>query len=104
MLSGGRGSDHLYGGSGNDVLIGGKGKDKLWGEAGRDTFQLRKGPGHDTVMDFTDGIDRLELPTGLRNISIGKRANDALISQGNDLLAIIKGAAGDLEMSGNFIL
>ena len=85
-------------------MIGGAGNDKLWGEAGRETFQLRKGPGHDTVMDFTDGIDRLELTSGLRNITIGKRANDALISQGNDLLAIIKGAAGDLEMSGNFIL
>ncbi len=86
------------------MLIGGKGKNKLWGEVGRETFQLRKGPGHDTVMDFTDGIDQLELTSGLSNISIGKRGNNALISQGNDLLAIIKGGAGALEMSGNFIL
>ena len=55
-------------------------------------------------MDFKDGIDRLELTSGLRNITICKRGNDALISQGNDLLAIIKDSAGDLEMSGNFIL
>ena len=55
-------------------------------------------------MDFTDGIDQLELSSGLNNISIGKRGNDALISQGNDLLAIIKDSAGDLEMSGNFII
>ena len=38
-------------------------------------------------MDFNDGINRLELTSRLLNITIGKHPKDALISQGNDLLA-----------------
>ncbi|KZR65640.1 hypothetical protein PMIT1306_00552 [Prochlorococcus sp. MIT 1306] len=38
-------------------------------------------------MDFNDGINRLELTSGLLNITIGKHGKDALIFQGNGLLA-----------------
>ena len=54
--------DDLYGGAGLDKLIGGEGDDVLWGGADADVFVFKSSAtyfGHDTVMDFEDGLDRL---------------------------------------------
>ncbi|WP_307942307.1 retention module-containing protein [Pseudomonas mosselii] len=62
LLNGGAGNDVLRGGAGNDILIGGRGDDTLTGGSGNDTFVWQKGDtGHDTVIDFTPGSDRLDL-------------------------------------------
>ncbi len=74
-LSGGAGNDKLYGGNGPDILRGGDGRDRLIGGKGDDTltgddlfgpqskdiFVFKKGGGSDTVNDFTDGVDVLDL-------------------------------------------
>ncbi|WP_203070277.1 family 16 glycosylhydrolase [Falsiroseomonas ponticola] len=60
-LQGGAGSDDLQGLGGNDVLRGGLGDDGLTGGAGADVFVFAKGDGHDWVVDFTRGTDRLWL-------------------------------------------
>ncbi|WP_203076813.1 calcium-binding protein [Falsiroseomonas ponticola] len=60
-LQGAAGSDDLQGLGGNDVLRGGLGDDGLTGGAGADVFVFAKGDGHDWVVDFTRGTDRLWL-------------------------------------------
>jgi Ca2+-binding RTX toxin-like protein len=88
MLNGGAGADVLRGGSGNDGFFGGGGDDRIYGEAGvdtiygdggndridggtgddilrggtgRDTFVLATGCGADRILDFDDGLDKIDL-------------------------------------------
>ena len=74
FLNGGEGDDTLYGGigedtlngdNGNDRLVGGAGNDKLNGGAGSDTFvfasKLDGTSNVDTILDFTSGVDKIEL-------------------------------------------
>jgi Ca2+-binding RTX toxin-like protein len=60
-LRGGAGDDRLYGGKGDDELEGGSGADTLNGGAGVDTFLFAAGHGNDTIFDFTDNEDRLDV-------------------------------------------
>ena len=60
-LPGGSGDDILMGGLGNDRLDGGTGTDKLYGDDGNDLFVFKAGYGIDTVFDFNNGQDHLDL-------------------------------------------
>ena len=60
-LQGNGGNDKLFGMVGNDKLYGGTGTDQLTGGAGADDFVFRKGYGRDTVMDFKNNIDDIDL-------------------------------------------
>ena len=66
-LTGGNGSDSLYGNQGVDRLNGGAGNDLLRGGTLRDTFVFNPGFGADTITDFEDFQDILEVNTGLTN-------------------------------------
>ena len=73
VLQGGAGDDRLIGGEGNDQLRGDEGDDILIGGAGADTFTFGRGinpgpngwvtfgAGHDTVLGFEQGADKLNL-------------------------------------------
>ena len=64
VLTGGAGDDFLYGGAGDDLLIGGDGSDRLRGGSGGDTFRLDGALGGDNIdriVDFSTGLDRVEL-------------------------------------------
>jgi len=65
-LYGGRGKDDLFGAAGTDILKGGKGRDTLNGGAGADIFAFKgiKDEGVDTVSDFQDGVDVLQIKGG----------------------------------------
>jgi Ca2+-binding RTX toxin-like protein len=87
-LYGGTGSDGLVGDSGNDRLYGESGKDRLNGSSGNDTLTGGSGAdsfrftgkwGADKVMDFTNGVDRIDLRgNGLsfRELSITRSNGD----------------------------
>ncbi len=65
-LDGGAGDDTLDGAAGADTIIGGLGDDTLWGdrcaeEKSEDTFVFGLNHGNDTIKDFTDGEDKIDL-------------------------------------------
>jgi Ca2+-binding RTX toxin-like protein len=68
-LTGGAGSDLIYGGLGNDNIHGGSGVDYFSGGAGIDYFAFKALTdsnttyGIDTIVDFQDGIDKIDLLT-----------------------------------------
>ncbi|MBX8605812.1 retention module-containing protein [Pseudomonas cichorii] len=101
VLLAGSGNDWLYGGDGNDLLIGGAGNDTLIGGAGQDTFMWLAGDtGHDRVVDFTFGADKLDLSQLLQGMGIqGDSLDDYLhfkvSGSGVDLVSSIEvGASG----------
>ena len=60
-LIGGTGNDWLYGGEGDDTLTGGAGNDRLFGGEDADTFVIGPGHGNDTIADFENGADTIDL-------------------------------------------
>lgn len=60
-LQGNAGNDKLFGMVGNDKLDGGRGADQLTGGAGADDFVFKKGYGRDTITDFKNNIDDIDL-------------------------------------------
>lgn len=68
-LNGRAGDDSLDGGFGDDIVIGGLGDDELTGGSSADSFVFRRLHGDDTVTDFTNGFDRLDLSLGIESFS-----------------------------------
>ncbi len=102
ILTGGDGDDVLYGGKDDDLLIGGAGNDWLSGDlgndiliggAGQDHFVIRPDTGVDVIVDFTDGEDLIGLAEGLtyNDLTLTQGDNGAVISVGNEVLAIVNG-------------
>jgi serralysin len=60
-IEGRRGNDRLNGADGNDTLDGGRGDDILTGGSGSDRFEFDLGDGRDTITDFQNGMDRIEI-------------------------------------------
>lgn len=55
------GDDVLRGFGGNDNLRSIGGNDRFWGGTGADTFVYSTGSGRDRIMDFENGIDRIDV-------------------------------------------
>jgi Ca2+-binding RTX toxin-like protein len=64
-LFGGIGDDELNGNAGNDFINGGLGDDLLRGGTGADTFEFLAGDGHDTIRDFGNNVDTIQLDASL---------------------------------------
>lgn len=67
-LDGGAGTDSLIGGNFADILIGGMGDDSLEGGGGADLFVFDSPAGVagvDTVSDFSQTVDKLQLDSGV---------------------------------------
>ncbi|MFD0980731.1 fasciclin domain-containing protein [Tropicimonas aquimaris] len=60
-LFGHKGGDILMGNGGDDILDGGQGQDQLTGGRGEDTFVFSEGYGKDTVVDFRNGHDTIDV-------------------------------------------
>ncbi|MEO1292605.1 MAG: M10 family metallopeptidase C-terminal domain-containing protein [Pseudomonadota bacterium] len=78
-LFGDNGHDRLEGGGNHDRLDGGNGDDTLLGGAGRDIFVFSRGD--DTVLDFVDGRDVIEIEGagGLDDLSLTQDGADVVI-------------------------
>lgn len=128
-LSGGNGSDTLNGGNGNDILlgqvsndrlIGGNGDDVLYagfsndtllGGSGSDRFMLIAGDGTDTISDFTNDQDLIQLFPGLTfgDLSItqgnGINAANTLLGVGSgEIIAILTGVQSSTITSADFMI
>ena len=68
-LLGGAGNDTLQGGAGNDFLFAGAGQDLLTGGRGADRFVFAQSDGSNTVTDYQDGFDRIQIESGAQSIS-----------------------------------
>ncbi|MEQ8467477.1 DUF4347 domain-containing protein [Coleofasciculus sp. E1-EBD-02] len=91
ILLGDMGNDILYGGAGDDLINGGEGSDRLYGNAGIDTFVLASGMGTDTIYDFENGVDLLQLDGGLSfgQLDIVERGSSTQISFGEETLVTL---------------
>ena len=97
QLSGNSGNDQLFGEAGRDILRGGEGDDllnggasenNLFGSSGTDTFVIDP-TGDSRIRDFMVTEDLLGLTGGLTfgQLTITKRGQNALIFNGDDILA-----------------
>jgi len=86
-LQGGSGDDNLYGNMGKDKLIGSSGKDRLVGGADNDrlsggidsdTFVFREHFDRDTILDFQNNVDTIELD---HNLWTGDLSVNQVLSQ-----------------------
>jgi Ca2+-binding RTX toxin-like protein len=95
---GGDGDDILYGGAGNDWIEGGQGADVLTGGLGRDDFVFAGG--HDVLMDFTDGQDRIRMEADLwfgSPPSVADVLAGAVQSQTGIMIALPDGSTLDIR-------
>ncbi|HHG88984.1 MAG TPA: hypothetical protein ENJ90_00705 [Devosia sp.] len=107
ILKGGEGNDKLFGQGGKDKISGGKGNDKLTGNSGKDVFVFKKKDGKDTINDFTNGKDKIDLKAFnfankgaalAKFYEIGSGSNDKLGFKYKGTEIIIKGIdLGDLN-------
>ncbi|TDH58240.1 hypothetical protein E2C06_33675 [Dankookia rubra] len=54
----------------NDVLTSVAGSDWLIGHAGKDTFRFDRGDGHDILLQFEQGVDKIEITGSMRQTSL----------------------------------
>ena len=83
MLIGGGGRDSIDGGGGRDTINGGRGVDELAGGNGRDVFQFETGGNRDTITDFLQAQDRIEILSGAEDFG------DLTITQIGDNVRIV---------------
>jgi hypothetical protein len=103
-LLGGQGQDRLFGGTGNDLLDGGTGDNSLTGGLGNDIFILSTA-GKNTIADFQNGQDLLQLVGGLTfgSLSIFEQNGDTWITtKDNQPLAFLTGVDSNLITAADF--
>lgn len=107
-LDGGAGADRLNGQLGNDFLTGGNGRDTLIGGAGWDEFVYAdRREGHDTITDFEDGTDLINLSAvgiGFGDVTVAAAGGGAstMVSFGATSILLV-GVTSDLIGSGDFV-
>ncbi len=83
-IEGGAGIDYISGLGGNDILIGGTGNDTLNGGLGSDIFKFYLNDDFDTIEDFTDGLDKIDISawglTGFADLNIVTNSASTMIT------------------------
>ena len=106
IIFGGKGDDVIDGGQGDDSINGGAGADSLTGGTGGDFFVFAAGHGADTIADFVDGADLIDLRalgiTHFGALTITVDGTDAVIDTGEGTIKLEGVATTDLDAS-NFL-
>ncbi|MFK7944731.1 MAG: Calx-beta domain-containing protein [Paracoccaceae bacterium] len=92
LIFGGGGADKLNGGGGADTLRGNGGDDTLKGNGGADVFQFRTSDRNDTIADFRQGQDKIQIQNGVQTfegLDIEQDGRDVLISFGAGQVRIV---------------
>lgn len=97
-LFGGEGDDTLKGGTGEDLLVGGEGDDRLTGGAGADTFAFTPDHGDDTITDFADGEDLIDL-SALEGIA-GFEDLNIETNRGTTVIDLTRQGGGTIRLDG----
>jgi Ca2+-binding RTX toxin-like protein len=107
ILKGGKGNDTLKGGGGRDTLIGhagqdtlngGKGADTMTGGSGADTFVIKSDGKTDTITDFENGTDLIDIDVAYAALTITNgAAGEVLISHSGETLVVQDDGAGLLS-------
>jgi Ca2+-binding RTX toxin-like protein len=105
LLLGGSGSDRLDGGSGTDRLSGGTGRDVLTGGGQADTFIFNPRGGLDTIRDFTEGLDLIQIASAksLSDLTFTDLGDDVQIDFATVHLIVENIEIADLAVAGNFL-
>jgi len=100
------GNDSVNGGAGNDWLVGNAGNDTLTGGTGDDRFAFTAGSGRDTIRDFNNGNDAIDLSgywkadnqaLAFADVSIAQQGQNTVITLGtNDSIVLERFSAGNL--------
>ena len=96
-------ADTLTGGAGDDTITGLAGDDTLTGGEGADTFVFASGHGNDTITDFTDGEDTIDLSafkaiTGFDDLTVAQNGADTVITvPGGGTITLQGFASADLD-------
>ncbi|MBD2338738.1 hypothetical protein H6G64_17330 [Calothrix sp. FACHB-156] len=106
-ITGGDRTDEIYGYQGDDTINGGKGNDKIYGGGGNDIFVLTPGEGTDTIVDFTDGQDKIGLAGSLSfsqlTINTNNQNTEIKITQTGEVLATLKGVQASKITQSDFV-
>jgi Ca2+-binding RTX toxin-like protein len=108
-LFGNSGNNKLMAKDGVDILDGGRGNDRLVGGDNADTFVFKTGYDHDTIADFENGIDHINLKNwnaisnfnDLKNNHLTVDGDNLIIHAGGDELVLLDTKKGELD-NGDF--
>lgn len=89
-ITGNAGQNTLFGMGGTDIIDGGAGNDILHGGSAADTFIFTTGTGSDTIADFQDGIDLIDI-TGIKKINDFAQIAEAMTQVGADVVIDLGG-------------
>lgn len=106
IIDGKRGDDQLFGGFGWDTLIDGLGSDTLTGGNGRDTFVLDGDGRTDTITDWGNGDDTLDITawtgvSGKSDLAFTSTSGGVIITSEAETL-VIKSAGGNSLSASSF--
>lgn len=75
---------YINGHEDGDVLYGGRRSDYMVGhDGGEDIFKFTRGGGHDYVLGFEPGVDKLEVHSSIRQISFRDTSQGLEVYYGN---------------------
>ncbi|MBL8589088.1 MAG: hypothetical protein JNK46_11215 [Methylobacteriaceae bacterium] len=97
-ITGGADADDLRGDGGEDAITGGTGGDTMYGGADGDRFLFAIGSGVDVIVDFQDGLDKIDL-SGYAGANAG---NTIIAQSGANTVVSFAGAFADQVILLNF--
>lgn len=106
-IYGGTGTDALFGNDGNDWLSGDLGWDTLTGGSGSDTFAFSTDWGTDTITDFRDRADKIDMKAvaglkGFAQLAVVQSGLDTKIAFDGDTI-VLKGLSASAIDTSDFI-